>query len=76
MECVKLQENQDKFSHTGVCIGAEQSQILKNSLLILQKENHFKKTFYWGRINGIQADYHVAFGYNKDCLKDQVFFYR
>lgn len=76
MDYCKLPESVDKFGHTGICIGTEKSLILKSSLLILQNENHFKKTFYWGRINGIQADYQIAYGYKKDCLKDRIFFYR
>ncbi|XP_011300961.1 radial spoke head protein 9 homolog [Fopius arisanus] len=75
MECTKLQDVAEKIGYTGVCIGAERVQLLRNSLLTLQNENHFRKTYYWGRINGTDNDYHIAFGYAKDCLKDRRFFY-
>lgn len=76
MECLKLQETSEIFGHAGFCVGAERSQLLQNSLLILQKENHFQKCYYWGRVNGIRNDYYVAYGFQKDCMLGQTFFYR
>ncbi|XP_024939063.1 radial spoke head protein 9 homolog isoform X2 [Cephus cinctus] len=72
MDSQKLLESLDILGYVGVCISTEKSQLLRNSLLILQQENHFRKCFYWGRIDGIQKDYHVAYGYEKDCLKNQL----
>ena len=76
MDCNKLLESVDIFGHVGVCIGPERSILLQNSLIILQQENHFKKCFYWGRINGIQQDYYIAFGFQKECLQSKKYFYR
>lgn len=76
MDCLKLLESLDIFGHAGFCIGVEKSQLLQNSLLILQHENHFKKCHYWGRINGTKNDYHIAYGYKKECLEGQTYFYR
>ncbi|XP_008216270.1 radial spoke head protein 9 homolog [Nasonia vitripennis] len=75
MECLKLQETLEIFGHAGFCVSAERSQLLQNSLLILQTENHFQKCYYWGRVNGIRNDYHVAYGFQKDCMLGQSFFY-
>lgn len=76
MECLKLLESLDILGHGGVCVGTENSQLLQNSLIILQQENHFRKCYYWGRINGVQMDYHIAYGYEKESLNGQVYFYR
>ncbi|XP_063975146.1 radial spoke head protein 9 homolog [Diachasmimorpha longicaudata] len=75
MECTRLHEVVERMGYIGLSIPAERAQLLRNSLLILQKENHFRKIYYWGRINGVGNDYHIAFGYAKDSLKDRKFFY-
>ncbi|XP_014239149.1 radial spoke head protein 9 homolog [Trichogramma pretiosum] len=75
MDCMKLSETQDIFGHAGFCISIEQSKLLQNSLIVLQKENHFQKCFYWGKIYGIQQDYHIAYGYKKECLESRKYFY-
>ncbi|EZA51049.1 Radial spoke head protein 9-like protein [Ooceraea biroi] len=75
MNCLKLSETLEAFGHAGICISTESSQLLQNSLIILQAENHFRKCYYWGRINGIQNDYHVACGFEKDCMNDRVYYY-
>ena len=76
MECTKLLDSLDIFGHAGFCIGSERSELLQNSLLILQQENHFRKCYYWGRINGIYNDYHIAYGFQKECLEGQIYYYR
>lgn len=76
MEYQKLLDTVDILGYAGICTSTEFSQLLKNSLLILQKENHFRKCYYWGKINGIQKDYHIAFGYEKDCMNGQIYYYR
>ncbi|KAG7213413.1 hypothetical protein KM043_002698 [Ampulex compressa] len=75
MECLKLLESVDVLGYAGICLGVENSQLLKNSLLILQQENHFRKCYYWGRIDGVLNDYHVAYGYQEDCLNGQKYHY-
>lgn len=76
MDCLKLLETLDVLGCAGICISTENSQLLQNSLLILQTENHFRKCYYWGRINGLQNDYHIAYGYEKDCMNGRVYHYR
>ncbi|KAK2579538.1 hypothetical protein KPH14_010840 [Odynerus spinipes] len=63
------------IGYAGICVSTENSQLLRNSLVILQKENHFRKCYYWGKINGVRNDYHIAHGYEKDCMTDQVYYY-
>ncbi|KAH0950962.1 hypothetical protein HN011_004420 [Eciton burchellii] len=75
MDCLKLSETLNVLSHAGICLSTENSQLLQNSLIILQTENHFRKCYYWGRINGVHNDYHIAYGFQKDCMNDQVYHY-
>ncbi|XP_074102921.1 radial spoke head protein 9 [Cotesia typhae] len=75
MEYNKLSESIDTVGYSGVCIGTERSQLLKNSLLLLGKENNFDKIYYWGRINGIERDYYIAYGHGKDYLRNQTYYY-
>ena len=55
--------------------GFEERQYLQTSLAIVQKENHLKNIFVWGRIFTCENDYVVAFGYVDDVLKTRKFFY-
>ncbi|XP_034950657.1 radial spoke head protein 9 homolog [Chelonus insularis] len=72
---VNLFQTLEIFGHSGICIAPEKAQLLKNSLSLLTHENHFDKTYYWGKINGVKNDYYIAYGYSKDCLKNRVYFY-
>lgn len=65
----------DLTGHFGNIISTEESIILHNSLLILQNENHFKQVFFWGKIYGIEKDYYIAYGYERDILTGKVFYY-
>lgn len=53
----------------------EQHILIENSLLVLQNENRFKDIFFWGRIDGIEKDYFIAFGTYADCLGERKFYY-
>ncbi|XP_015436949.1 PREDICTED: radial spoke head protein 9 homolog [Dufourea novaeangliae] len=75
MECLKLLESVDVLGYAGNCVGTEHSQLLQNSLIILQHENHFQKCYYWGKIYGIRNDYHIAYGFEKHCMDGQVYYY-
>ncbi|XP_014600639.1 PREDICTED: radial spoke head protein 9 homolog [Polistes canadensis] len=75
MEYSKLLDTIDTLGYAGICVSTENSQLLKNSLLILQKENQFRKCYYWGKINAIQNDYHIAYGYKKDCMNGKIYYY-
>ncbi|XP_054003782.1 radial spoke head protein 9 homolog isoform X2 [Hylaeus anthracinus] len=75
MECLRLLDSLDMVGYAGICIGTENSQILQNSLLVLQQENHFKKCYYWGKIYGVRSDYHIAYGFERDCMNGQIYYY-
>ncbi|XP_034187436.2 radial spoke head protein 9 isoform X2 [Osmia lignaria lignaria] len=75
MECFWLLDSLDMLGYAGICVGTENSQLLKYSLLILQQENHFRKCYYWGQIYGVRSDYHIAYGFEKDCMNGQVYYY-
>lgn len=70
-----LLENAGSLSYLGNIISTEECIILHNTLLILQNENHFKEIFYWGKIYGVEKDYFIAYGYERDILTGQVFYY-
>ncbi|PSN37511.1 Radial spoke head protein 9 [Blattella germanica] len=63
------------ISYGGYTLSHEQQLVLQNSLIILQNENHFEQTFLWGKIFGLDSDYYIAYGYEKDALKGRVFYY-
>lgn len=48
---------------------------IRHSLIILKAESNFKDVYFWGRIEGVEADYHIAYGYRSDCLNEQFYFY-
>lgn len=62
-------------TYCGQRLSYETAAFLENSLIILQSENKFRNIFFWGRLNGIELDYYIAFGYMKDCLRGRRFFY-
>lgn len=61
--------------YSGLTLSLEEIVILRNSLLILQKENHFLNIFLWGKLLGIAKDYYISFGYRNDALHSQTYFY-
>ncbi|KAL1494608.1 hypothetical protein ABEB36_010180 [Hypothenemus hampei] len=65
----------NNIGHFGQIISTEEQLVLSNSLLILQNENHFRNIFLWGKILGAEKDYYVAYGYVKDALHGNIFYY-
>lgn len=64
------------LSYAGLpMLTAERACLIENSLIILQSENKFPHIFFWGCISGTDADYFIAFGYLKDCLRGRRFFF-
>lgn len=76
MDISRFQSGIESISHCGITLSTEKYVLLRNSLVVLQNDNHFKKTFFWGIIYGIDEDYHIAFGYEKDALVGKIFYYR
>lgn len=70
-----FKEGLELISSSGQRLSPEQILLLENSLTILQHENKFREVFFWGRINAIERDYYISFGYTTDCLKDRRYFY-
>ncbi|XP_014275686.1 radial spoke head protein 9 homolog [Halyomorpha halys] len=75
MELEQLPRCLDLYASSGFTLNQEKCNLLMNSLVVLQNENHFKKVFFWGQIYGIQDDYYIAYGYDKDALRSRVFYY-
>lgn len=72
----RLHSALDCVGYSGNTLSNEQWIVLHNSLILLQTENHFRNIFLWGVILGQEADYFVAYGYQKDALCGRKFFYR
>ena len=70
-----FQEGLEYLMYCGQKLSHEQKVLIEYSLITLQNENRFTNIYFWGRINGINKDYFVAFGYTRDCLKDRKYFY-
>uniref|UniRef100_A0A1B6DZ08 Radial spoke head protein 9 homolog n=1 Tax=Clastoptera arizonana TaxID=38151 RepID=A0A1B6DZ08_9HEMI len=75
MDIYSLKSGIECLSNCGIILNTESYVLLRNSLVNLQNENHFKKTFLWGIIFGIDEDYYIAYGYEKDALKGKIFYY-
>jgi len=63
------------MSLNGYALNIEEKAALQCSLLILQQNNHFHTVHYWGKIQGIQNDYHIAEGFRGSMIGDRVKFY-
>ncbi|KAK6636046.1 hypothetical protein RUM43_009698 [Polyplax serrata] len=75
MNVDKLSTSLSCIGYMGVTLSQEQWIVLENSLTILQADNHFKNVYLWGVILGQEADYYIAYGYEKDALFGRKFFY-
>ncbi|CAG2057819.1 unnamed protein product [Timema podura] len=75
MDINRIQTSLNCLSYSGYLLNNEQCVILKNALLILQKENHLKKIFFWGQILGLDNDYFIAYGYEHDALNGLIYYY-
>lgn len=76
MDVTKLYCTKHWLEYSSFTFNSEHHVILTNSLLLLQNENHFTKTFFWGIIRGLEADYYISFGYKFDAILDRTYFYR
>lgn len=76
MNVLNLSHALDITSVAGQTLSAEEEYVVKNALLVLQGENHFKDIYFLGKIFGIEKDYYIAFGYGSDAIGGRSFFYR
>lgn len=71
-----FQESLELMSYSGaVLLNVEKTALIENSLILLQSNNKLSKIFFWGRITAIDADYYIAFGYSKDCIRGRHFYF-
>lgn len=70
-----FQEGLDLLMYCGQKLTPEQKVLIENSLITLQNENRFLGIYFWGRINAINNDYYIAFGYTNDFVKDRKYYY-
>lgn len=76
MNVVYFQESLELMSYSGaVLLNFEKKALIENSLIILQSNNKLSEIFFWGRITGSDADYYIAFGYTKDCIRGRQFYF-
>lgn len=75
MDLQYLHQNIEALRFSGATISDEDFTVLENSLYVLQNENHFKNIYLLGKICGVENDYMIAFGYEKDVLLDRVYYY-
>lgn len=71
-----FKESLELMSYSGaVLLNLEKTALIENSLIILQSNNKLSEIFFWGRITATDADYYIAFGYTKDCIRGRKFFF-
>jgi radial spoke head protein 9 len=76
MNVKHFRENLNLLTFSGFTLTEAETELVENSLIVLQSDNKFRDIFFWGKIQTITAEsYYVAFGYSKDILRDRKFFY-
>eukprot|EP00043_Microstomoeca_roanoka_P021484 m.255307 g.255307 ORF g.255307 m.255307 type:complete len:294 (+) comp19354_c0_seq1:366-1247(+) len=80
MEVQKLSASLGHLSSSGVVLSTERRVSIDTSLTLLMNAEKMKSIKYWGRIQGVAADYHIAQGsfdsgfniksfYSLDCIR-------
>nr|XP_033791275.1 radial spoke head protein 9 homolog [Geotrypetes seraphini] len=54
----------------GQGLSSEQKAALRASMVLLERDYRFSRILFWGRIQGLQADYYIAQG----CTQDQLYY--
>lgn len=73
---IKLFDRHQSISeYANIWLTPEECIYCKTSLTLLQSENKLNRMFFWGKINGLESDYYVAFGFKADCFRHRIFFY-
>lgn len=62
-------------NYSNIWLTPEETACIESSLIVLQSQNKLERIFFWGKINGLEADYYVAFGFKGDCFRNQKFFF-
>lgn len=66
----------DLLAFSGIAFSPEQRASLQTSLIILKEQYKFKTIHFWGKILGINDDYFIVQGRQKDELRHRQFLYR
>lgn len=75
MDIKFLHNSIDALKIAGSSINEDIVPVLYSSLIQLQSENHFDAIYLWGHIETLSDDYYIAYGYQKDPIKNKIFFY-
>ncbi|UJR13588.1 hypothetical protein I4U23_000601 [Adineta vaga] len=65
----------DLLAFSGIVFSPEQRASLQTSLVILKEQYKFKTIHFWGKILGINDDYFIVQGRQRDELRDRQFLY-
>lgn len=66
----------DLLAFSGIVLSPEHRASLQTALLILKEQYKFEKIYFWGKILGIQKDYFLVQGRQKNELENRQFLYR
>ncbi|XP_075210124.1 radial spoke head protein 9 [Lycorma delicatula] len=65
----------ETLSRYGITLSSEKRLVIYNSLILIKNDSHFKDIFLWGIVRGLNADFYIAYGYQKDALIGRIFYY-
>ncbi|EGD80944.1 hypothetical protein PTSG_01527 [Salpingoeca rosetta] len=74
MDVQSLSPALDHLSSSGIVLSTERRVSLDTSLTLLMHAEKLKQVKYWGRIQGVAADYHIAQGSNDDGYATKSFY--
>ncbi|XP_030051597.1 radial spoke head protein 9 homolog [Microcaecilia unicolor] len=75
MDANSLHFSLELVSGLGQGMSSEQKAALRASLVLLQRDYRFTRVLFWGRIQGLQADYYIAQGCGEDQLHNRSVLY-
>ncbi|XP_029657817.1 radial spoke head protein 9 homolog [Octopus sinensis] len=61
---------------SGISLPPQIRAALQTSLPILKANNNFNKVEFWGKVEGLNADYYIAQGFRNDLMRNKTVFYR
>jgi hypothetical protein len=76
MEQSNLLSYSQYIALSGNVLSAEEMVNLQSSLVVLKNENQCNRIVFWGKILGIQRDYHIAQGFRESVIGKRITFYR
>ena len=73
MDLAHLTAGLDYVATNGIVLSTEKKVAIDTSLILLQNAERFQHVAFWGKIQGISADYYIAQGYSSDPFKRKSF---